>query len=309
MNIQSIKDIVTSKAARTVLLGKKHSPLILTVSGIAGLVGSAVLASKATLELEHTLTEFHSDRELVRNARRMSTEEQYSKQQYAQGLVAVHAKGAFGLIKLYGPAVTLATASIVSIMGAHNILSKRNAAIAAAYKTVESAYKRYRDRVVEEYGEEIDHNLRHGVKLEKVQTEDENGKKVVTKVPVVDPAGVSQYSRFFDESNPNWERNPHYNKTFLVQNQRFMNDKLRAQGHLFLNEVYDALGFERTSEGSVVGWIFDRQDQDRDSFIDFGLFDVVRPGDTNERRRAFVNGDERSILLDFNPDGVIWDLI
>lgn len=41
---------------------------------------------------------------------------------------------------------------------------------------------------------------------------------------------------------------------------------------------------------------------DNDNFIDFGVFDGDRP-----RARDFVNGYERSILLDFNVDGASAD--
>jgi hypothetical protein len=89
---------------------------------------------------------------------------------------------------------------------------------------------------------------------------------------------------------------------FLKTQQAYLNDILRIRGHVFLNEVYDALGLERTQAGALVGWI--SNNVDGDCYIDFGLFDGERP-----RVRDFVNGNERSILLDFNVDGVIYDLL
>ena len=91
---------------------------------------------------------------------------------------------------------------------------------------------------------------------------------------------------------------------FLRAQQQYANDKLIAQGHLFLNEVYDMLGLPRTKAGAIVGWVYDDNNAVGDNFVDFGIYDVHR-----ETARDFVNGYERSILLDFNVDGVIYDLI
>jgi hypothetical protein len=86
--------------------------------------------------------------------------------------------------------------------------------------------------------------------------------------------------------------------TFLIGMQNHFNDMLRINHNVFLNEIYDALGFERTPIGALVGWT---DDGDGDGFVDFGLF-------TNENAR-FVNRLEPVVLLDFNVDGVIYDKI
>ena len=120
------------------------------------------------------------------------------------------------------------------------------------------------------------------------------------QVLVDDPNGLSVYARFFDEGCEQWSKNPEYNLMFLRSQQNYYNDMLKSRGHVFLNEVYDALGIPRTQAGAVVGWMIS---DNGDNFIDFGVFDGDRP-----RARDFVNGYERSILLDFNVDGVIYDL-
>ena len=82
-------------------------------------------------------------------------------------------------------------------------------------------------------------------------------KKVKKEVKVVDDNNFGPYSRFFDESCYEWDKNPEYNLTFLTQMENQMNNQLRAKGHLYLNEVYDALGMERSKAGQVVGWLYD----------------------------------------------------
>ena len=171
-------------------------------------------------------------------------------------------------------------------------------ALTAAYAAVDEAFKRYRERVVEKYGEEEDRNLRY--ESEEIEYIDEKGKtKKVLRAS--DENEHSMYARFFDEYSPSWSKEPEYNYVFLRCQQNWANDMLRARGHLFLNEVYDMLGINRSRAGSVVGWLIG---DEGDNQIDFGIFDP-----NNESARDFVNGREGSILLDFNVDGVIYDKI
>ena len=108
---------------------------------------------------------------------------------------------------------------------------------------------------------------------------------------------VSQYARFFDETCPSWSKNSEANLMFLKLQQQFANDMLKARGVLYLNEVYAMLGIPRTKAGQVVGWKYDLENPSGDNYVDFGIFD--------EKNKSFVNGFERSILLDFNVDGII----
>ena len=61
------------------------------------------------------------------------------------------------------------------------------------------------------------------------------------------------------------------------------------------------LGIPRTKAGQVVGWIFDKDNPIGDNYVDFGLL--------NTQNEDFVNGYKRSVLLDFNVDGMILDRI
>lgn len=111
---------------------------------------------------------------------------------------------------------------------------------------------------------------------------------------------VSRYARFYDESSPNWSSHPEYNLMFLLSEQQFANEKLKARGHLLLNDVYEALGLPRTKAGAVVGWVYDPENNvNGDNFVDFGLEVVDDP--------KFVLEDVKRPLLDFNVDGLIID--
>lgn len=284
----------TKVAGRTGLKLQKHSPEILMAAGITGIVVGTVMACRATTKLDEVMEE-HEDAvdDIKRDAGLMEND-------YRKELAKTYATTGLKIAKLYGPAVTLQIASIGCVLGAHGILKKRNVALMAAYKAVEQSFNDYRQRVIEEFGEEKDYDLKHGIRHEKVKV-DEDGKKVTKTLNKADPNSISQYARFFDAASKEWQGIPEYDLMFLKSQQNYMNDLLHARGHVFLNEVYDALGLERSRAGAVVGWILTK---DGDNYVDFGIFDGDRP-----RTRAFVNGTEENILLDFNVDGVIYDLI
>ena len=283
---------------------KKHSPEILVTAGVVGTVVGAVMACKATLKVHEVLDTAKNDIDDIHEAMEAGVNKagnEYTGEHGKKDLSIVYAHTGVEIAKLYGPAVMVGGVSIVSIFAGHRILNKRNVALAAAYATVDRGFKEYRGRVVERFGEALDRELKYNIKAKEVEeiVVDENGEERVEK-KIVETAEINEYSeyaRFFDEGCRGWDKDSEYNLMFLRQTQNYANDKLRAKGYLFLNEVYDMLDIPRTQAGQVVGWMLNG---DGDGYIDFGIYDVK-----NERKRAFVNGHERSILLDFNVDGEI----
>ena len=289
---------------------KKHSPEILMGVGIVGTVASTVLACKATLKVNEILEEKNNTVEAIHKC--LEDESlPYTEEDSKKDLTIVYTQTGVKLAKLYAPAIAVGALSITSIVAGHKILKARNIAIAAAYAAVDKGFKDYRKRVVERFGEQLDKELRYNVKATEVEekTVDEKGKekvekKIVNTVNPEDLSQISEFARFFDESCPDWRKDSEFNLMYLRRQQDWANEKLKQKGHLFLNEVYDMLGINRTRAGQVVGWIYDENNDKGDNFVDFGIYDI-----NSERKRAFVNGDERSILLDFNVDGVIYDKI
>lgn len=289
---------------------KKHSPEILIVAGIAGVVTSAVMACKATTKINDILDKTKEEVGKVNDAldNEKISEDVYSKEDAKKDLAIIYIQTGVKLVKLYGPSLILGALSITSILASNNILRKRNVALAAAYATIDNSFKEYRSRVIERFGKDLDRELKYNIKAKEISetTMDENGKETtVTKtVPVVESEEPSDYARFFCEGCAGWTKDPEMNLVFLKQQQNWANELLKTRGHLFLNEVYDMLGIERSKAGQVVGWVYDETNPDCDNYVDFGIYDIY-----NERKRAFVNGWERSILLDFNVDGDIYSLL
>lgn len=292
---------------------KKHSPEILAVTGVVGIVTSAVMACKATTkvndivnEAKETVDKIH---ESVGKGLHTSDGEEYTEEVAKKDLTIVYAQTGLKFVKLYGPSIALGIASIACLLGSNHILRKRNLALAAALTNVATSFKEYRDRLVDRFGKDVDRELRFGIKAKEVEEtvvdKDGNETTVAKTVEVVDPnTAHSLYSIVFCEGNTGWTKNAELNKVFLIQQQNWANDKLKMNGVLTLNEVYDMVGAPRTAYGQIAGWVWTEDGTIGDNFVDFGLFDV-----NNEKACDFINGREKSIILDFNCIGNILDYI
>lgn len=290
---------VTSKA---VMKLKKHSPEILVVAGIAGTVVSAVLACKATTKVAEILDKTKGTLDTIHEGMETGAinGQEYTNEDGKKDTVVVYAQTGMKLAKLYGPAIILGTLSVTSILASNNILRKRNVALGAAYAAIDKSFKEYRGRVIERFGEQVDTELKYGIKakkFEEIEVDPETGKekKVKKTVMVADPNLQSDYAVYFDSKSRNYETNPDYNRMFLKAQQAFANDKLQTRGHLFLNEVLDDLDLPRTPAGQIVGWTKDGPD----GYVNFRIVEVER--ETEDGRH------EPALLLDFNVEGNIWE--
>ena len=286
---------------------KKHSPEILVVVGVAGVVTSTVMACKATTKAGDILEEHKNQMNAIDQVVKMDRDD-YTEEDHKKDTTIVYTQTAIKFVKLYSPSIMIGVLSLGCIIYSHNILTKRNAALAAAYATVDRGFKEYRGRVVERFGKELDHELRYNIKaqeFEKTEVDKKGNEKVVKEtVNVADPNLYSDYARFFDDGCNGWSKDPEQNLTFLKCQQAYANEKLKAKGYLFLNDVYKMLGIPATKAGQIVGWIYDEKNPIGDNFVDFGLYDMNKPV-----VRDFVNGYERTILLDFNVDGNILEMM
>lgn len=308
--LSKISTAAARKAGKAELMIKKNSPEILLGIGIVGFIGTVITACKATLRSDEVMEyhkkkmkDIHDAKEIV--DQNPEEELEYDDNLYRQDIGIQYLKTTGKIIKLYTPTVVLGTLSLACILTSRNIMKKRYLGIVAAYNGISAAFDEYRKRVRDEYGEGLDKHFRYGTTYEELPVYDENGKKTKekervekTETGMVMPTDDS--CRFFDSSNPNWDKNPSFSMMFLRGQQNILNDILHTRGHVFLNEVYDALGYPHTPQGAVLGWL----DGEGDNCIDFGLYD---PNKDDVRR--FVNGVDNVIMLEFNHDGVIWDKI
>jgi hypothetical protein len=303
MNFKNMVNAVTSRVGRQVLVTQKHSPVILFTVGVVGMAATVVLASRATLKVDEKLQELEKRQAQIDAA--TENLEDYTPNDRRRDLAVVRARFIFDMTKLYGPALLTGVASIAALTGSHVVLNRRYLGVTAAYAALERGFDRYRKAVVDKFGDDVDKELRYDL-VDRTIVEETSEGPVTSTVKRLGNKDVSIYACFFDQTSKNWNKEPGYNQIFIRCQQNYANDLLNSRGHLFLNEVYDMLGLPRTRPGAVVGWLKpdNCQDDCGDGFVDFGVF----RGDTY-MGQEFVNGNERSILLDFNVDGVVYDKI
>lgn len=285
---------------------KKYSPEILLAAGVVGVAASAVMACKASTKASQIMEETNKNLETIKKCKDENEEDVYSEADYRKDLTITYTQTVTKFVKLYGPSVLIGTTSIFCILASHGLMRKRNVAISAAYATLNKGFSDYRKRAVEKFGEKVDKELRYGISTEEVEETitDEKGKekKVKKTVEIVEANEHSPYAKFFDSASREWNKDPEVNLMFLRAQEKYANDILRSRGYLFLNEVYDMLDIPRTKEGQIVGWVNDPEGMISDGYVDFGIYET-------NRTERFVNGYEPVVLLDFNVDGNVLDLI
>lgn len=314
--LENVSTKISTAAGKTGLAIKKNSPEILLAAGVVTFVGTVIFAAKAGAKMKDIKERHDGDMEEIERKLHPADDVElvdedgkpveYTEEDAQRDRVIVHSQAAVDAAKAWAPVIALSGLSLACILVSRNIMQKRYLGVVAAYNALSLAYENYRRGVRERYGDQVDYDIYHGIRreIETITKVDENGKKSKEEVEIerIDTGNglPSPDAVVFDSNNPNWESIPQYSMTFLRAQQNYANNLLHARGHLFLNEVYDSLGFPHTQRGAVCGWV----DGLGDNFVDFGLYDIK-----DEKKRRFINGDENAILLDFNHDGVIYNKI
>lgn len=312
--LSKVKDIKLPIPAKVKLTLQKHAPDICIGAGIVLVVGSAVYACKKTIDAKDILEEADKDlKDIAYGEDIADGDEGFDAKVARSERMKVYRRTGIELAKCYGPSIIGGTIGIGLILKGHDIEKDRNIALTGAYASLLANYQAYRENVKKEIGEDKEFDIYSGASRETVEYVDEDGKKKKEKNTAVihdDGMGHSPYARLFGPECKDWSKNPGANLTFLRTQQRFANQKLHAEGYLFLNEVYEMLGFPRTPEGQIVGWMWDPrkeiEENSGDDYVDFGMYEKVF---TSIAAREFINGAEPCVWLDFNVDGVIYDLI
>lgn len=307
-----IMSLVRSTAKTVAFTTKKYAPQIAIFSGIGLSLGGVITACVATSKLDSVLEESKNELSNIHDKRVVDPEcKEYTKKEEQKDTIKVYAKASGKVLNNYKWAIGMEAASVILILVGSKVLNQRYISTAVALAGMTADFKDYRKEVVNRYGEEVDRQIRYGYVTEEVKEKvtDENGKtKTVKKTVNVLPADASDkyqnsefdYCRIFDWSNPFWQGDISYNLTFLRSQQSYFNDLLRANGHVFFNDVLKTLGFKPTRAGQVVGWKYD-PDNDGDGYIDFRISETYVEDEHGSRKKV--------ILLDFNVDGNILDTV
>lgn len=297
---------VSRKAGAVMLKASRYSPHIFTGIGIVTGIAAAVEAARSTPRFVEALEEHNrlleQQKEYEEKIASGEIKDEYTPKQKRDDRISVYVKTFVEFIKTYGKAIALETISLLSFMKALKILNGRYLGAAAALVARTRELNHLEERVVDEYGEDRLRELKGPGKSETTVEGHVDEKTGETVVDAVSYENHSSFSKIFDESNPNWEKDPALNRNFLQCVQNYANDLLKQKGHLFLNEVLVMLGYEPTQAGQVMGWaLYDDKVKmnahGAKGYVDIGIFNTSNP-----RAVEFINGNERSIWLEFNVD-------
>lgn len=289
---------------------QKNSPTILLVSAVVNEAAAITLACLATKNLPGTLKPV--SKQIVKMHNEMEKKPEKEKE-IKKNLTKLYVKTGGKILMMYAPSVLSFSFSVASMVGSHNILKGRNAALAAAFTTLKGGYDSYRQRVKEKLGEEAEKEIYDDVKVVKVKEKDENGKTIIKSVCQINPSAHD--SDFCVLYGPDCLRtydrtHPQLNITLLEEAESYFNRRLVARGYVFLYEIYEYLGFPESYLGTrrlqashILGWRYSKENPSGNNFIDFGIHD--KDGILTQAAKNVSLGFEDSIWLTFNPDGDI----
>lgn len=277
---------------------KKNAPSIALTAGTVGLVGTIALSNYQTTKAGYIVEEHKAALEELDLAAKTVGEDEYSVEDYKKDHVIVWSQTVSKFAKHYGLSIALGAASIGLIVYGRNAYEGRIASLTAAYAITKEMFDRYREKVAEDLGEEQEQGLYESAEFD--IKKNKNGKIVEAHIP------ETTLGRFFDRSTTfEFSENASSNQIFVKHQENFFNEKLAQRGYVFLNEVYEGLGFKPTPEGQVLGWFCEKgQEHERIRF-----FDEDRQKSQDILLKALQNDDisAAALWLNFNVDGVIYD--
>lgn len=198
----------------------KNSSTILTSIGVAGVVGTAVLASAGTVKAVKTVEITENNEEL--------TKKEFVKLCW----------------KHYIPAVLAGSASIACIIGANHINAKHIAALAGLYSLSETALKEYRDKIVEIVGQTKATKIHDAVMTDKVVQNPVGNREVIF-------TGKGD-TLFYDALSGRYFRS---DIETVRRAQNDINARIfQSDTNATVNELYLELGLNEIDLGKYVGW-------------------------------------------------------
>lgn len=201
---------------------KRYSPELLTGVGIAGLVITTIMAVKATPKAL----------KLIENKKEETDTEKLAPIETVKTTW-----------KCYIPSVITGVTSIVCIVGANSLNTRRKAALAAAYTISEAALTEYKDKVIQTIGEKKEQEIREAIVQDKIDNNPvENTQVIVTGKGTTRCFDVYT-GRYFDS-----------NIDLIRSAVNDLNEQLLKEGTVTLNDFYYLIGLENIPIGDDIGW-------------------------------------------------------
>lgn len=310
--MNNLGNAFTRFVGKTKLFTIKNAPELLLAGGFITGAAALYFVAKNTISAKEVIERHKSDIAEIHEAIEVADEGEFPPEAVRVNIARTYGKTAWELFKVYAPTIIFVTLSVSCFLASHGLLKRRNVILATTLAGVRGAFEEYRGRVRNDLGDEMEEHFMYGTEVRTIEheevTDEGKTKKVKEKVNIA--TNASLYSRFFDEANDDYTKEPGANYIH-VRNVMFdMQRRLVRDGHLFLNDVYKALRLPITVAGQSAGWVYDYDNRDK-TLIFFKGFDINgNEENLSDSVRAFKNGYERNCLIDFANirDDILTDL-
>ena len=279
---------------------KKYSPELMTAGAIIFGIGTVAATWVAARKHDEALAE---PKKMIETAKSMELTDTYTKKDQRHDIFLGYAKGAAAIVKLYGFAALMGSASAACTIGSYKVLEGRNAGLIAVNGILGKQLSDCENYISENYGEEELNKMRQFGKTTKITeaTVGENG-ETTTEEKLVAQDGYEDetFDRMFDEYCPVWAKDAQINLAKLRGLQATLTNMGKARRVLFLNDVYEELRMPKTQAGYQYGWIFPKGIED-ENYVSFGL-----PLGNKEWEDQIILSNERNHWLHFNCTKLVW---
>ena len=196
---------------------KKHTSLILSLVGIAGLVATSVLSAKAAVKTNDILRQAEQEK----------------------GVPLTKSETIKTAVPVYLPAILMGTATATCILGIHILDRRQQASLISAYSILENYHKEYRKKVIEFHGEEADRKIQDAILRDRCDV-------CLNHLDVPDNKLIF-YESISGESITAYEKE-------IMDAEYHLNRNFVLRGYASLNEFYKFLGLPETEDGDRLGW-------------------------------------------------------
>lgn len=214
----------------------KNSPTILTGLSVGGLLTTAIFASRAT----------------VKAVRIIDEEMNYRMESAVYSTSEVPPLSLKETIKLtwkeYIPAACFGAVTIACIIGSNSISQRRNAALATVYGLTETAFREYKEKVVETIGKNKELKVRDDISSDHIKRNPVSTNEVI----ITGKGNVLCYDTLSGR----------YFKSDIERIRRSISDlRIRMVNEMFVtvNDWYEELGLTAIDLGNQMGWDIDKE--------------------------------------------------
>lgn len=203
----------------------KHSPIILTGIGIAGMIGTTIMAVKATPKAIALIQE-------------KKIELECDKLPPMEVLKTTW--------RCYIPSTITGIASVACILKGNSINTRRNAALLTAYNLSSTALSEYKAKVVETLGEKKDKAIMDAVVKDRIEKDPVQNKEVIITNHSPTLFYDAVFGRYFMSDID-----------AIKDAENDLNRTIVSQMYASLNDFYDEIGLPHVDIGDDLGWNID----------------------------------------------------